>query len=119
MALTVYHIVRHDPPIDEDFWSYVEQGRGPLSDDPGLLRQAEGVSVYGTFDNARVKALQLPYLGHLIAEMQIPDGAPVTCSPTGGRAGHNTLWVEPKEVQAATLRSYVVKVVSVNQDPIP
>jgi hypothetical protein len=56
---------------------------------------AEGVSVFATIRQARRNARSFPGHGGYIAELAIPDDAPVTVEHTGRQPGHHTLWGEP------------------------
>ena len=75
-----------------------------VKDDRKSLSLAEGLSVYETFDQAWNQTQKHPYLGQLIAELEIPDdNAAITIERGGARSGHCTLWITPADGQAATI----------------
>ena len=51
----------------------------------------DGISVYRTATQERNKARDHPFLGRFIAELSIPDDAPIRVEKTYGR-GHHTVW---------------------------
>ena len=110
MPRTFYHLVKNNPPTPDDFLSYVEQGITLKIDTPEARRLAEGVSACATLRQARNRA-RLPSLRDhaYIAELHIPDGAPITVERTGRIPGHHTLWGSP-----AGLLGCVVSVVRVD-----
>jgi hypothetical protein len=93
---TFYRIVATDPPTVTDLYSQKELGEPPRDpDDAEALRLWTGVSVYNTEQQARKKAVRLPFLGSFIAELRIPDDGSVRFERTTGSTGHYTLWGDP------------------------
>jgi hypothetical protein len=103
-----FRIVRTDPPDLADFLSNAALGRPPRRPTPEVLRLWDGISVYETEQQARVKALQFPQLGGYVARLAIPPGLRVRAERTTSSEGHHTLWAS-----AAILHSCVVDVVPV------
>ena len=91
---TFYRIVQTNPPREADFLSDKEQGRTPRSE--AHQRLWDGISVYATEQQARNKAHDFPVIGQYIAQLHIPDQAPVRIERTLRRSrGHHTLWADP------------------------
>ena len=67
-----------------DFQSHVALGKLPITSDPTTRRMAEGISVFATLSQARRNARSFPDHGGFIAELSIPDLAPLTVARTGG-----------------------------------
>ncbi len=97
----VYHIVQTDPPTEADFLSQwaknlraVQFGRrSRLVPDTGdVLHMWAGISTYDDEATAQRAAAQHPGLGHFIARLKIPVGAPVRIEKTGADAHHFTVW---------------------------
>ncbi len=107
MAYTFYRIVRTDPPTERDFLSHHALGRRPVNPTPEVLAHWDGVSVYEREDQARGLARRRPWLGTYLAELRIPDGAPIRIHAWGSK-GHYTLWADP-----GILNSCVTRVVPV------
>jgi hypothetical protein len=99
MSRTFYRAVLTNPPELDDFKSYVELGKAQLEDAPG----ADGVSVYATFAQARRIARILRPPCEFVAQLDIPDDAPVRIEP--GRRGHHNLYAP-----ADQLKDYVVEI---------
>lgn len=96
---TLYRIVRHNPPTRRDLLSYQALGIAPDANDPETLRRSAGISLYNTLQQARRSAAGPPWRGQgYIAELRIPDDAPVTIERTGTRRGHHTLWGNPDDI---------------------
>jgi len=111
LARTFYRIVKEDPPGPDDFKSYLERGVPMLKDDPETRRLAEGPSVYATLAQARRAARSQPFLGRFVAELVIPNDAPLTFERTGRKPGHHTLWARPRQALSAEVARCVVSVV--------
>lgn len=103
--VTLYRVVGSLGPTATDFQSYVALGRVPTMLEPARRRIAEGISVYATLQQARRNARAFPGHGRFIAELSIPDGAPIAIERTGRQPGHHTIWAD-----SAELLSYVVSV---------
>jgi hypothetical protein len=71
----------------DDFKSYAALGREPRQTDPEFLERWHGVSVYDSYRQARKNARAVTWrIGTYIAELHIPDDAPITYrgpGPTG------------------------------------
>jgi hypothetical protein len=91
----------------DDFLSYVALGIPLMDDSPETRRLAEGISVNATLAQARNRARAVPSLRNLrfVAELLIPDDAPIKIERTGRARGHYTLWGDPD-----VLLGYVVAV---------
>src|SRR6266849_4946245 len=98
VARTFYRIVQTDPPTLADFTSHEARGRLPPDREPETLRLHAGLSVYATLAQARRKTRASPALGDYVAELQIPDDAPITWERTLTSSGHHTLWGPPAAV---------------------
>ena len=59
-----------------------------------------GISVYNTENQVRKKARGVPILGAYIAELTIPDYAPVYDAKTTKSSGHYTLWGRPAAIMS-------------------
>jgi hypothetical protein len=106
----LYRIVKTNPPTDADFVSFGAQGR-PAPAGPELARLWWGVSVYDSERGARKTAQRRAHLGRYVAQLEIPDDAPVRVERTGHGVGHHTVWAEP-----ATLLAYVAEVSPIATD---
>jgi hypothetical protein len=106
LTLSLFRIVRTNPPTDEDFKSYIALGlRPPLSLSSEHLRQWEGISVFATESQARKQARRYPHLGRFIAECVIAVGADVEVRRTNPRSpGHHTAWAAPEALKSAVVR---------------
>ena len=112
MPETFYRLVKHNPVTREDVLSYADLGIISIDDPPEIRRLKGGISVNRTLRQARNRALALSSLRDhaFIAELRIPDGAPVTFERTGHQKGHHTLWGDPDDFV-----TYVVSVVRVDE----
>jgi hypothetical protein len=94
--LVFFRIVRASRPTPEDFLSNKEKGlppRGPEIDDPA---EWAGISMFDTRERAERLARRRNFaLGAFVAELRIPDAAPVVVRKTFG-PGHYTLWGAPE-----------------------
>jgi hypothetical protein len=91
---TFYRIVSTNPPTWIDFASNRLRGRAPRGAekaDPGLW---DGISVYADRLDAARTARRYPLLGAFIAELEIPDDAPITIRQTF-QPTHHTLQSDP------------------------
>lgn len=70
---------------------------------PEASRLWSGVSVYDRLDRARKLATRRPELGRFVAVMRIPDDGSTRVGRTGSRAGHHTLWGEPRMLLACVI----------------
>lgn len=96
---TFYRAVRTNPPTREDFMGNEARGitpRRPLVTDE-QRRMWAGLSIQSNLDDARANARQHE-VGAFIAQIDIPDGAPITYARTGRKPGHYTLWGEAGEI---------------------
>ena len=99
MAHTCYRITRTSKPTAEDFLSYLALGRRPRQRDAASMRQAAGVSVFETEDQARTNARKYPHLGAYIVRLEIPDDAEITIDPVHNKqTGHHNIYGEPAEM---------------------
>ena len=93
--LAFFRIVRGSRPTRQDFLSNKDKGlppRGPEIDDPA---EWAGISVFDTRERAERLARRRNFaLGAFVAELRIPDDAPVLVRKTFG-PGHYTLWGVP------------------------
>jgi hypothetical protein len=107
LAATFFRLVRTATPSLHDFLSYVELGLPLMDENPETRRLGEGISVNATLQQARNRANSVPSLRDLryVAELHVPDDAPVNSKRTGRTRGHYTLWGNP-----VTLLGYVVSV---------
>jgi len=98
---TFFRIVRHRPPILDDFKSHKALGR-PLRD-PAMAREwADGISVYDSLDYAvaRVRVARFR-LGRFVVPMTIsPADAHVAFAQTGNDPRHYTLYGPPEALMA-------------------
>ena len=103
---TLYRLLRSNPPTMSDFMSYEALGIPPRR--PLTARQRDqwrGVSFYATPAAARLRAQLSPQLGNHIAEVRIPDDAPVRIEQAGRDPNHYNVWAEPND-----LRGWVVSI---------
>ena len=110
MARKLYRSVRRSLLTIDDFMSYAAQGKAPpraQQDNPAFLRQWEGLSVFTTYAAARKNAALYRWrMGEYIAELDIPDDAPIDYE-TPDHKGHLNLY----EVDPAYLMSCATRVV--------
>lgn len=99
--------MRHNPPVQEDFYSYERLGIQPRYDSPRARRLARGLSVYDDLEAAREQARQLG-LGDHVATLVVAVGGPIEVEKTGRHPNHYTLWADPE-----VLRGRVVGIVPV------
>lgn len=112
-GLVFYRIVVSNPPADDDFKTYFEQGR-EASADPEWNRLASGYSVYSDLGYARTKAKRYPWKSKcFIAELRIPEHHPFRIEQTGSKGKHYTVWGE-----GDILRSMVFQVLPVREAAI-
>lgn len=113
----LYRLVEHDPPTLDDMRSYHELGIPLRVRTAETVRQASGISLYNTEQQARNQAGRLQRPEHrFIAELQIPANAPVTIERTG-RRGHYTLWESPDVILGFVTR--VVPIGSEEEEETP
>lgn len=87
--ILLYRIVEHNPPTQDDMRSYHELG----------------IPLYSTLQQARKLGAGPPWYGAgFIAELRIPDEAPVTIERTGRQHEHHTLWGSPDVILGYTVR---------------
>ena len=94
MAQTLYRIVQGRPAIRWDFMSNQARGQrpmGPERADPDLYG---GLSLWDTPTACWGIIGRFPHTGTAVAEVVIPDGAPVRIAKTRG-PGHYTVWGDP------------------------
>jgi hypothetical protein len=105
----LYRIVEHDPPTWEDMLSYHDLGIPLRVITPEALRRSRGISLYNTLLQARKLGAGPPWHGSgFIAELRIPDNAPLTIERTGRQRGHYTLWGSPDDILG-----YITRVVPI------
>jgi hypothetical protein len=102
-----FRLVDTNSSTRDDFLSAIEKGQPPLDRSLEAHRIAEGLSVNATLKQARKRARTVPSLRHyrFVAELSIPDDAPVEFRRTFSSPGHHTLWGDPD-----ILVGYVVSV---------
>jgi hypothetical protein len=74
--VTLYRIVRTDPPTVLDFTPKAALGLVDSEADVETQRLEAGLSMYRTLAQARRKARAFPFLGGFIATVQLPSDAP-------------------------------------------
>lgn len=111
MAQAFFRLVKMGVAVRDDLLSYVELGLPLLDDSAETRRLAEGISVNATLTQARNRARAIPSLRdlHFVAELSIPDDAPIKIERTGRTRGHYTLWGDPD-----VLLGYVTSVLPVD-----
>jgi hypothetical protein len=93
----LFRIAKHDPPTDDDFLP-----SDPLpDDDEETKRLRTGVSMWATQTQARKKARAMAWLGHVIAQVALPDSAVV--ERTTSSRGHHTVWDDPNVLAGAVI----------------
>lgn len=92
-----FRIVATDQPTADDFSSnYVKRGPVPARLPERLRALWDGVSVHDDLAQSRRQLREMPRLGRWIAELAIPDDAPVRSERTvPANPGHHTLWADP------------------------
>lgn len=109
LTVTLYRIIRSDEPTVDDMRSYVELGIPLRVNTPEARRRASGISLFSTVQQARKVGAGPPWYGAgFIAELRLPDDAPVTIERTGRQPGHHTLWGSPD-----VILGYVVRVMPI------
>jgi hypothetical protein len=87
LARLFYRSIKVSGPMLDNFKSYAALGKQPRQTDPEFLERWNGVSVYDTHRQARKNAQAVNWrIGTYIAELHLPDDAPVICKgpgPTG------------------------------------
>ena len=92
---TFYRIVQTNPPTVVDFLSGFDRGEQPPRRDPEAVRLWDGISVYATAPQARRTARKFSRLGSCLAQLDIPDDAPLRIERTRHHRGHHTIWGDP------------------------
>jgi len=108
VAWRLYRSVKSPQLTDVDFMSYAAQGKAPpraQQDNPEFLRQWQGLSVFTSYDAARKNAALYRWrMGEYIAELEIPDDAPVAYEAPD-RKGHLNLYgVDPTFLRSCATR---------------
>jgi hypothetical protein len=102
-----YRSIPTPEPTVDDFKSYDALGKRPRQSDPEFLERWRAVSVYDTYRQARKNARAVNWrIGAYIAELHIPDDAPIAFQGPGP-TGHWDL----HDVDPDYLRRCVVRVV--------
>jgi hypothetical protein len=106
---TFYRVVRNNPPIERDFFSYAALGIPLRKPRPSASDIAawQAVSTYVTDYAARKRAWENASvgnpLGDFIATLVIPENAPITIGPINPISGHCNLTGEPAVLLAAVV----------------
>lgn len=104
----VYHLVRTDPPTEEDFLSLwarnlqtaqTGQPSRLVPEKGDTLHMWAGISTYDDEAAAHRTAVRYPTLGRFIARLEIPFGAPIRIEKTGTDAHHFTVWGAPRRLR--------------------
>jgi hypothetical protein len=75
LAMRLFRAVHTNPPILRDMQSTWDLGsRRPVKVTAANVRAYQGVSVFTSFSQLRDRALAYPKIGHLAAELEVPDG---------------------------------------------
>lgn len=98
----VFRIVRHDPPVPEDFTPASSAGAPPHARRAVDPRLSTGISVLATERQALARARRYPGLGTYVAELELPANVPV--ERTLRTRGHHTVWADPDELLRAVRR---------------
>ena len=101
--MILYRIVLSDPPTRDDFTSDEAVGISVVGEDPERIRLRTGISVYGTENQARRKALDYPFLGRYLAVLDVPEGGSLRFERTTRSRGHHTLWGDPDAIAACVV----------------
>jgi len=107
-ARLLYRIVRTDPPTAADFTSNHALGKVPRRPEPEVVRLWDGLSMYETEQQARVKATLRPALGRYIAAVAVMPAVGVRIERTTSSAGHHTVWGEAPRLLALVQRVIAV-----------
>jgi hypothetical protein len=83
VSTVVYRVVGTNPPTVNDFKSHMALGRVRPSTNPMKQHLFEGVSVLDSLKAARDYRRQNRLPGQFIAELTIPDDAPLRLEKTG------------------------------------
>ena len=95
-VIALYRLVHTDPPTVRDFLSQKVLGIPLKHETAKVLRIWDGLSVYRTEEQDRIRALQTPRLGRYIAELIVPrDDNHITVELDNGRNGHCPVWGSP------------------------
>jgi hypothetical protein len=104
---TLFHIIKHDPPIPGDFLPGAAKGqRKP--DNPAYERYWRGFSAFDTLAGARILAQRFPKLGDFIAEIAVANVSGVQYERTFG-PGHYTVWADSEACMRNVIRVYRVR----------
>lgn len=98
---TFFRIVRHEPPVLDDFKSHQALGR-PLRD-PAMEREwMDGISVYDSLDYAvaRVRVARFRLGRYVVPLTIVPGGSGATFAQTGNDPRHHTLYGRPEVLMA-------------------
>ncbi len=99
MARRFYRVIAGERATRDDFLSFQALGRILRRATPETERTYDGISVFATASQARTvvaRAARYRVLGTHIAEMTIPDDAPIHVERTFlDQRGHHTLWGDP------------------------
>ena len=101
----------------EHFTSQLAKGRVKvIPTDPDKLRRLKGISVQDTIEGARTLQNRFPKLGDFIAELVIPEDAPLLLEEDG--PGHyNILDPQRNEPDPSVIAGYVIDTYPVRQHP--
>ncbi|MFN8514442.1 MAG: hypothetical protein U0232_07275 [Thermomicrobiales bacterium] len=92
---TLYRAVNANPPTAEDFTSNKAKGK-PRREPYEREDEWAGISTFDTEARCRAKAADYD-LGTFIAEVDIPDDAPIRIGQVN-RRGHCTIWGDPDDL---------------------
>ena len=88
--------------------SYAAQGKIPprgQRDNPEFLRQWEGLSVFTSYAAARTNAALYGWrMGEYIAELEIPDGAPIDYEAPNFKGHLNLYGIDPAFLMSCATR---------------
>jgi hypothetical protein len=102
-----YRSVKTNPPTVDDFRSHAARGRPCPSNEPTLVHEWEGLSVFTTYEQARANAAKWKWrIGEYVAEVSTPDDLPITVEGPDSR-GHANLY----DIEAQALLRCVTRVV--------
>lgn len=102
-----YRIALTNPPSVDDFLSDKARGEPPPPD-PNHYHLWDGISVFNTETQARNKGRDYPFLGSFIAQLDIPDNAPVRWARTLRTPGHHSVWGDPTYLLGCVARIALV-----------
>ena len=97
-AGTYYRSVTRDPPKEADFRSHAAKGKLPPTDDPDLLRQWQGLSVFDTLEQARANRRRFRHISDYIAELRVPEGTSIRYEGPDHRGHGNLYGASPDEL---------------------